>query len=50
MGMRPLMGFKQVGIDVYFGAGAQTVGQAVQAFAEGNLKPFGMENTCGGGR
>jgi predicted Fe-Mo cluster-binding NifX family protein len=49
MGMRPLMGFKQVGIDVYFGGGAQTAGQAVQAFVQGQLQPFGMENTCGGG-
>jgi predicted Fe-Mo cluster-binding NifX family protein len=49
MGMRPLMGFKQVGIDVYFGGGARTVGQAVLAFTQGSLQPFGMENTCGGG-
>ena len=31
MGMRPLMGFNQVGIEVLFGNGAQTVGEAVEA-------------------
>lgn len=50
MGMRPLMGFQQVGIAVYFAGGHATVGQAVQAYRDGSLKPFGTENTCGGGR
>ena len=36
MGMRPLMGFNQVGIDVLYGNGAQTVGDAVEAFLNGN--------------
>ena len=49
MGMRPLMGFRQVGIDVYFAGNYPTVGQAVQAWLEGSLQPFGTENTCGGG-
>jgi predicted Fe-Mo cluster-binding NifX family protein len=49
MGMRPLMGFNQVGIDVFYGAGAQTVGDAVNAFLSGNLLPFTTEFTCGGG-
>ncbi|MFP4072195.1 MAG: NifB/NifX family molybdenum-iron cluster-binding protein, partial [Desulfovibrionales bacterium] len=48
MGMRPLMGFNQVGIDVYFGGGAATVGQAVEAFIQGKLQPFTREYTCGG--
>jgi len=49
MGMRPLMGFNQVGIDVYYGADAQTVADAVQAFLNGSLPRFTSEFTCGGG-
>jgi len=49
MGFRPLMGFNQVGIDVYFGGEHQTVGQAVKAFIEGQLPQFSQEHTCGGG-
>lgn len=49
MGLRPLMGFNQVGIDVYFGGNAQTVGQAVEAMLAGELKLFQQEHTCGGG-
>ncbi len=49
MGMRPLMGFNQVGIQVFFGGEAATVGQAVDAFLAGKLQPFTMEYTCGGG-
>ena len=49
MGMRPLMGFNQVGIDVYYGADAQTVADAVKAFLNGSLPRFTNEFTCGGG-
>ena len=49
MGMRPLMGFNQVGIEVYFSGGAPTIGQAVQGFLDGQLQPFTNEFTCGGG-
>ena len=49
MGLRPLMGFHQVGIKVFFGNGAQTVGEAVQAFVADKLPQFSQENTCGGG-
>jgi predicted Fe-Mo cluster-binding NifX family protein len=49
MGMRPLMGFNQVGIQVLFGNGAQTVGEAVEAFLQGALPQFSAEFTCGGG-
>ncbi len=49
MGMRPLMGFNQVGINVFHGGGHQTVGEAVNAFLEGNLQRFTTEFTCGGG-
>lgn len=49
MGFRPLMGFNQVGIEVYYGGGARTVGEAVQAAIEGKLMQFRQEHTCGGG-
>jgi predicted Fe-Mo cluster-binding NifX family protein len=49
MGMRPLMGFNQAGIEVFFGANSQTVGEAVNAAIAGSLQRFGQEHTCGGG-
>ncbi len=49
MGMRPLMGFNQVGIDVLYGGSVQTVGEAVDAFLKGNLRQFTSDFTCGGG-
>lgn len=49
MGFRPLMGFNQVGIEVYFGGDFQTVGKAVQALIDGKLPQFSNEHTCGGG-
>lgn len=49
MGMRPLMGFQQVGIDVFFAGNFATVGQAVQAFLDHGLQPFTTEFTCRGG-
>ena len=49
MGMRPLMGFNQVGIDVLYGGGAQTVAEAVEALLQGRLQRFTTEFTCGGG-
>ena len=49
MGMRPLMGFNQVGIEVYFGGDHRTVGEAVNALVAGNLAQFSQEHTCGGG-
>jgi len=50
MGMRPLMGFNQVGIDVYHGNGMATVSAAIQAFIEDKLPRFTQEFTCGGGQ
>jgi predicted Fe-Mo cluster-binding NifX family protein len=50
MGMRPLMGFTQVGIQVFHGGQARSVGEAVDAFLAGKLLPFSMNNTCGGGQ
>ncbi|WP_428566040.1 MAG: NifB/NifX family molybdenum-iron cluster-binding protein [Solidesulfovibrio sp. DCME] len=49
MGMRPLMGFEQVGIAVYHGGEAASVGEAVAAFLSGSLPRFSRSNTCGGG-
>lgn len=49
MGMRPLMGFNQVGIAVFHWGEAGSVGQAVDAFLAGRLPAFSMEHTCGGG-
>jgi predicted Fe-Mo cluster-binding NifX family protein len=49
MGLRPLMGFQQVGIDVFYGGGAITVGEAINALVDGKLPQFSQENTCGGG-
>jgi predicted Fe-Mo cluster-binding NifX family protein len=49
MGMRPLMGFNQVGIDVLHGGNAQTVKEAVEALLDGRLQRFTSEFTCGGG-
>lgn len=49
MGMRPLMGFNQAGIDVLHGGGAQTVRDAVDALLNGTLQRFTQEFTCGGG-
>ena len=47
MGMRPLMGFNQVGIDVYQKGGAARVGQAIDAFLSGSLARFSPESSCG---
>ena len=49
MGMRPLMGFNQVGIHVLYGNGVQTVSEAVEALLNGTLTRFTTEFTCGGG-
>lgn len=49
MGMRPLMGFQQAGIDVFFAGNYSTVGQAVQAYLSKGLQPFSTDFTCRGG-
>lgn len=49
MGLRPLMGFNQAGIEVYRGAEAPSVDAAVKAFLRGDLQRFSREHTCGGG-
>ena len=49
MGMRPLMGFNSVGIDVFFNGGLTNVKDIIDAFAQGRLPRFSQDNTCGGG-
>ncbi len=48
MGMRPLAGFNQMNIEVFFAGNCATVGQAVEAFAQNKLNRFSLEQTCGG--
>lgn len=50
MGLRPLMGFNQVGIQVFFGGDLQSVGEAVDAFIQDLLPEFSQQHTCGGGQ
>jgi len=49
MGMRPLSGFQQVGIDVHYKEDAATVREAVELFVSGNCRAFGEAHTGGGG-
>ena len=49
IGLRPLMGFNQAGIEVYRGTENPSVNMAVKALICGDLKPFTREHTCGGG-
>ena len=49
MGMRPLMGFNQAGIEVYRGTEAPNVDAAVKSLIGGDLQRFTREHTCGGG-
>jgi len=49
MGMRPLMGFSSVGIEVFHNNGLARVNDAITAFIEGRLPRFSQNNTCSGG-
>jgi len=49
MGMRPLAGFQQAGIEVYFSEDAQTVGDAIRLVGAGQARRFGPAQACGGG-
>ncbi len=49
MGMRPLAGFRQVGIKVFSKADTKQVREAVQLFAEDKAQEFDDNQTCGGG-
>lgn len=46
IGMRPLMGFQQVGIKVFSGVPG-TIESVVNEYLAGNLKPAGEDIVCG---
>lgn len=48
IGGRPLMGFRQAGIEVYGGHGS-TVQETIDAYLAGRIGPIGMDQVCGGG-
>jgi predicted Fe-Mo cluster-binding NifX family protein len=49
IGMRPLMGFKQVGIDVYYDAERPQIRPVVEDLITGKLPSIGDDQVCGGG-
>lgn len=49
MGMRPLAGFQQVGIQVFFNEEEAIVGNAVKRVIAGTAREFGPAQACGGG-
>ena len=49
IGMRPLMGFKQVGIDVYYDGERQDIRPVVLDMIAGKLQMIGDDQVCGGG-
>jgi ATP-binding protein involved in chromosome partitioning len=50
IGMRPLMGFHQAGIDVYYGPEGETVGAVIAQLLEGKLELIQENQVCGGGQ
>ncbi len=49
IGMRPLMGFKQVGIDVYHDAERAEIKPVVEDLIAGKLSEIQNNEVCGGG-
>jgi len=49
IGMRPLMGFRQMGIEVYYGPEGETVGSVVDHMLQGRLQLIAENQVCGGG-
>ena len=49
MGARPLAGFNDVGIVVYFDSVTPGVGEVVRIVADGGLPQMDAGNVCGGG-
>ncbi|NTW29177.1 MAG: dinitrogenase iron-molybdenum cofactor biosynthesis protein [Coriobacteriia bacterium] len=49
MGARPLMGFKDVGIRVFFDNQTPGVGDVVSRVLQGELPVMELDNACGGG-
>jgi predicted Fe-Mo cluster-binding NifX family protein len=50
IGMRPLMGFRQVGIDVYYDTTRAEIRPVVEDLIAGKLPPIGDDQVCGGGQ
>jgi len=49
IGMRPLMGFKQVGIDVYYDGERADIRPVVEDLIAGKLQIISNDQVCGGG-
>ncbi len=49
IGMRPLMGFKQVGIDVFYDGERREIRPVVEDMITGALAMIGDDQVCGGG-
>ena len=49
IGMRPLMGFGQVGIDVYYDGERQNIKPVVEDLIAGKLQKIAEDQVCGGG-
>ena len=49
IGMRPLMGFKQVGIDVYYDVNRPEIRPVVEDLIAGRLPLIDNNQVCGGG-
>jgi len=49
IGMRPLMGFRQVGIDVYYDAERPAIRPVVEDLIQGKLPLITDNQVCGGG-
>lgn len=49
IGMRPLMGFRQAGIDVYYDATRPEIRPVVEDLIAGKLPLIGDDQVCGGG-
>ena len=50
IGMRPLMGFRQVGIEVYHDGQRPEIRPVVEDLIAGNLSQIQDDQVCGGGR
>jgi predicted Fe-Mo cluster-binding NifX family protein len=50
IGMRPLMGFRQAGIEVYYGPDGETVGEVMHLLLSGKLQLISEHQVCGGGQ
>ncbi len=50
IGMRPLAGFNQVGIDVYYDANRTGIRPVVEDLISGELQRIRSDQVCGGGR